>query len=518
MRTNVLSYDLGTGGVKASLYEVDGRCLRNVFIPYETTYPAAGFHEQSPETWWHAVVESTRKLLADGGEGKDVLCLALSGHSLGAVPVDKAGAVLRDTTPIWSDSRAGAEAARFFEKTDEADWYMTTGNGFPAALYTIFKTMWYQAVEPEMYRRVFKILGTKDYVNFRLTGIMATDHSYASGSGVYDLRRGAYSAALVGASGIPAELLPDIFPSTHVLGGLTKTAAEELGLPRDTLVVCGGVDNSCMALGAKSFSEGRVYTSLGSSSWIAVSSADPILDARTRPYVFAHVVPGMFASAVAIFSSGRSFRWVRDVMCRDLVEKAARTGADVYDLITEEAATSPVGSKSLLFNPSLAGGTRIDPSAAIRGAFAGIDLGHTRADLLRASMEGIAMNLGMVLDELRSYQRLGDEMLIVGGGSASPLWRQIFADVYGMKILKTNIGMDAGALGAAAVAAVGAGLWKDFGKIDDIHHIEDVRTPISENSRRYSSLLPAFDALRTSQAALGEMVATHKQTGEGQKG
>jgi sugar (pentulose or hexulose) kinase len=129
-------------------------------------------------------------------------------------------------------------------------------------------------------------------------------------------------------------------------------------------------------------------------------------------------------------------------------------------------------------------------------------------------MEGIAMNLGVALDEFRSYRRLSNEMLIVGGGSVSPLWRQIFADVYRMDILKTNIGMEAGALGAAAVAAVGAGLWNGFGKIDDIHHIEDVRKPIQKNSNRYSTMKPAFDALRKSQAALGDILAGLKPVRE----
>jgi xylulokinase len=269
-----------------------------------------------------------------------------------------------------------------------------------------------------------------------------------------------------------------------------------------------------MALGARALAEGRVYTSLGSSSWIAVSSAEPVLDARTRPYVFAHVVPGMFTSAVSIFSGGSSFRWVRDVMCRDLKEQAERTGTDVYDLMAAEAASAPAGSKNLLFNPSLAGGSGLDPSPNIRGAFAGLDLGHTRADLLRSAMEGIALNLGLALNELRSYCTLSDEMLMVGGGSVSLFWRQIFADVYGMDILKTNIGMDAGALGAAAVAAVGTGLWKDFAKIDEIHQIQDVRKPIPGNSKRYSALLPAFETLRQSQSMLGTLLTKLQAIGE----
>ncbi len=514
MGTNILSFDLGTGGVKASLYDRDGRCLKSVFISYDTTYPAAGYHEQSPETWWKAVAESTNRLLTDEREREGVSCLALSGHSLGAVPVDADGRVLREATPIWSDSRAVAQAAAFFGKNDEIAWYMTTGNGFPAALYTIFKVMWYASEEPAMYRGTYKILGTKDYINYRLTGRMATDHSYASGSGVYDLKKGRYSPELIEASGVPAGLLPEIFPSTHILGGLTEQAAKALNLPQKVQVVCGGVDNSCMALGARAFAEGRVYTSLGSSSWIAVSSAEPVLDARTRPYVFAHVVPGMFTSAVSIFSGGSAFRWVRDVMCRDLKEQASRSGTDVYDLMAAEAASAPAGSKNLLFNPSLAGGSGLDPSPNIRGAFAGLDLGHTRADLLRSAMEGIALNLGLALNELRSYCKLSDEMLMVGGGSVSPFWRQIFADVYGMDILKTNIGMEAGALGAAAVAAVGTGLWKDFAKIDEIHQIQDVRKPIPGNSKRYSALLPAFETLRQSQSTLGTMLTKLQAIGE----
>lgn len=507
MASNILSYDLGTGGVKASFYDADGSCLKSAFISYETSYPSSGFHEQSPEQWWRAIVESTNKLLSNAQERGSIACIAISGHSLGAVPLDKSGNLLRAETPIWSDSRARAQAEEFFRKTDERSWYLTTGNGFPAPLYTIFKIMWYRANEAEMYRNIHKILGTKDYINYRLTGEMLTDNSYASGSGVYDLKKGAYSPELIGAAGLPIELFPDIVPSTRIVGSLTKEAAAALKLPGRVSVACGGVDNACMALGARSYLEGRVYTSLGSSSWIAASSKSPILNDEIRPYVFAHVVPGMFTSAVSIFSGGSSFRWVRDVLCKDLKEKAARTGVDAYDLITAEAETSPVGSKSLLFNPSLAGGTRLDPSPAIRGAFAGLDLGHTRADLVRSAMEGIAMNLGLALESLKPYCDFSEEMLIVGGGSSSPFWRQIFADVYGMKILKTNIGMDAGALGAAAIAAVGTGIWKNFDMIDSIHQVQDIRYPIPENARKYKELLPSFLMLRKNQGMLGEALA-----------
>jgi sugar (pentulose or hexulose) kinase len=262
-----------------------------------------------------------------------------------------------------------------------------------------------------------------------------------------------------------------------------------------------------MALGARNITSGRVYLSLGSSAWIAVSADNPVLDAISRPFVFTHVIPGMFTSAVSIFSAGNSFRWLRDNICPDLVEEAAQTNQDVYDLMGQLGETSPPGANKLLFNPSLAGGSSQEPNANIRGAFSGLDLGHTRADLVRAGMEGVAMNLGSVLEVLKNFTNLSSEMVIVGGGSKSSLWRQIFADVFEMNIVKTNIGEDAGSLGAAALAAIGCGLWKDFSKVDQIHNVESIAEPISENSEVYKKLEPVYEMLRTSQADIGESLS-----------
>lgn len=505
MGNRIISYDLGTGGNKASLYDFEGNCLASVFIPYDTIYPRAGWHEQRPEDWWHAVVLGTRKLLEKTGEDrKNIECLAISGHSLGAVPVDKNGRLLRKTASIWSDARAQEQARKFFENIDEHEWYMTTGNGFPAALYTVFKIMWYMDNEPDIYRDAFKIIGTKDYVNLKLTGVICTDHSYASGSGVYDLKRNRYHDGYISASGISADKLPDIVHSAEILGTVTPEASEETGLGTNVRVVCGGVDNSCMALGAKNLEEGRVYTSLGSSAWIAVSSADPVLDLKARPYVFAHVIPGMYTSAVSIFSAGTSFRWLRDNICVDLKILELDGGKNTYAMMDELAEKSPVGANRLLFNPSLAGGTSQDASANLRGAFMGLDLKHDRADLIRACMEGIAMNLRLRLDVLKKHCRLQNEMLLVGGGSKSPLYRRIFADVYNMDIVKTNIDQDAAALGAAAVAAVGCGIWKGFSRIDEIHRTTEIMKPDPANITKYEKLLEVFSFASDRQSEISD--------------
>jgi xylulokinase len=487
MPDTLLAYDLGTGGNKASLYDAEGRLIASAFVPYDTQYPQAGWHEQRPEAWWESV--------------------AISGHSLGCVPLDAAGRLLRDATPIWSDKRPATQAEQFFKRVDPTRWYRLTGNGFPAPHYTVFKILWYRDHEPEMFGRIHKILGTKDYVNYRLTGRMATDPSYASGSGVYDLLGWDYADELLAAADLPRSLLPEIVPATEILGGLTAGAAAALGLPLGVPVACGGVDNSCMALGARNIAEGRLYASLGSSMWIAVSSHRPLLDDAAKPYVFTHVIPGMFTSAIGMFSAGTSLRWVRDQLCVNLAAQAHSEGRDAYDLMTELAEQSPPGSRKLLFNPSLAGGSSLDPSPQLRGAFLGLDLGHTQADVIRAALEGIALNARLMLDALRSLGKVGHEMVVVGGGSRSRLWRQILADALEIAVLKTNVGQEAGSLGAAAVAAVASGLWPDFSPIDQVHQLESTAQPEPAGVGTYRQLLPLFDEARQTQSRLGERLA-----------
>ncbi|MEA5016333.1 MAG: FGGY-family carbohydrate kinase [Candidatus Limiplasma sp.] len=504
----IIAYDLGTGGTKASVFTEHGEAVASAFLSIRTLFTPGGFHEQRPEDWWGSVVQSTRRLLSIARvEAASIVGLAVSGHSLAAAPLQGDGALLTGSTPIWTDSRAGAQAKRFFAQVDETRWYTRTGNGFPAPQYALFKIMWLKEHQPEVYAKAACFLGTKDYVNYRLTGVMATDHSYASGSGCYDLRAMAYDQEYIRAAGIDGDKLPQILASSDITGHLTAEAAKALGLAQGIPVAAGGVDNACMALGAACIADGDAYTSLGTSAWIAVASHEPIVNPARRSYVFAHCVPGMFASATCIFSAGNSLRWVKNVLCPDVIQRAEQERADAYDLMTAMAATSPPGANRLLFNPSLAGGSATEKSPDIRGAFLGLTLSHTREDVLRATLEGVALNLRLSLDVMRQITPIGDDMLIVGGGGRSRLWRQIFANVYGMNILETNVGQDAGSLGAMACAAVGTGLWKGFDEVRGVHRLEGRVSPQPKEQALYGKLLPVFARAADMQADLGEELA-----------
>lgn len=215
MREVVIAYDLGTGGIKSSVVSADGEILCSAFVAYQTYYSAGGWQEQSPEEWWDALIESTHRLLNKKEvPPESIRAVAISGHSLGVVPIGRDGTLLRKKTPIWSDMRAADEAEEFFRQVDYQEWYEATGNGFPSACYPLFKIVWYKRHEPEVYEKIHKVIGTKDYCNFRLTGRLCTDYSYASGSGAFSLSTWQYREDYMKMAGISPTVFRKLFLPT----------------------------------------------------------------------------------------------------------------------------------------------------------------------------------------------------------------------------------------------------------------------------------------------------------------
>ncbi|MGV9194151.1 xylulokinase [Microbacterium sp. MC2] len=476
-----LAYDLGTGGCKASLWDADARLRAETVVPYGTHHPAPGRNEQRPADWWDAVVRATRELFdTPGADPADVAGIALSGHSLGIVQVDGAGELVSERTPLWSDARGRTE--QVFAAVEEAEWYRRTGNGFGAPLYPLFKSVTLRAEDPEAWARTRHLLGSKDWINLRLTGRMATDHSMASGSGAYSLAAGAYDPELLDAAGLDPALLPAPREAHHELGPLTRHAAAELGLRAGIPVFTGAVDNAAMAVGSRGTAEGRIYAALGSSSWITVTSASPVLHEHARPYVFRHAVPGFHISALSTFSSGTSLEWLRGIVAPDLELSA------VIDL----AAESAPGARGVAFAPTLAGGTPLEGGSAARGVVTGLELGTARSDLVRACLEGIAFSLDRSLTLMRSLSGTTEDLLISGGGSRSEVWNRIYADILRTPLLRTRVDQQAAALGAATIAFVGLGVWDGYTRADQAHRDID----------RYDPLDPAaYDLARERFAA-----------------
>lgn len=503
--TLVIGADLGTSGCKTAIFDSEGKEIASTVHNYVTHYPSPGLHEQRPEDWWAAFRSSLTEVIAKVGTRKsEIDAIALSGQSLAPILLDQENELLIDRVPIWSDTRAEAEAFAYFTEVDQKTWYERTGNGFPSPLYTLFKVMWMRTHQPEVFSQIRTIIGSKDWINFRLTGMISTDPSYASGFGAYDLLSGDYADDLLEPSGIPRAWLPPIIPSTAIVSEILSTVADDLGLPRTVLVITGGVDNSCMALGAGNTRPGRIYAALGSSSWLTLCDEIPVLDAELRPFVFAHVIPGLFNSAVSTFSSGTSVTWASEAL-------VAGADGSIEELIRLGLCVDP-GAGGLIFVPSINGGTVLEGGPDVRGALVQLSSAHGPEHIARAVLESIPLALRRPLDRLRRLTDVQQRMIVTGGGARSDDWLQIYADVLDCSLIKTNVDQQTATLGAAALALLGLGEWSDFDCIHKAHEVIREFTPETNACKFYSDdVLPRFEFAAEQAKHMGEMAAKVSQ-------
>ncbi len=294
--------------------------------------------------------------------------------------------------------------------------------------YSAPKILWVRDEQPELFRETVCFLQPKDYAVFRLTGELATDYSDASGTLLFDLLTRTWIPEFLDKLELSVDLLPRLYASNQVVGRVTAQAAAACGLAAGTPVVIGGGDGSCASVGAGVLAPGQAYLNIGSSAWISVASDAPVLDPLQRTVTFHHIHPERYCPMGTMQAAGGAREWVWSVLSTAKSADGAQRAP--WDALDAAAATAPVGANGLLFLPHLMGERSPYWNPLARGAYIGLAMPHTRADLARAALEGVAFNLRLILDCLRAQVSDIDAMRFIGGGSRSPLWRQILADVF----------------------------------------------------------------------------------------
>lgn len=490
----IIAHDLGTTGNKATLYDRDGKLVGAVFHAYATEYAHTGWAEQNPEDWWQAVCQSTRQLLLETHVGKDdIACITFSGQMMGAVALDKDARPLRNAI-IWADQRALEQDAWVRERVSFEDMYHRTGHRASSA-YSLQKILWIRDNQPDIYSATHKFVHAKDSIVARLTGNFVTDPSDASSMNIYDLHTGKWSDKILDAVELPEDKLPEIHQSIDVVGELLPEVADEVGVAAGTPVVIGGGDGACAAAGAGVIEAGAAYNYVGSSSWIALSAPDPIFDPDYRTFTFGHVIPDMVMPTGTMQAAGASYQWTRDQLALFEKETAERLGISPYELINLEIENVEAGADGLFYLPYLMGerSPRWNPYA--RGGFIGLTIRHTRAHMLRSVLEGITMNLRVILDAFRNQGTQIDAMRVIGGGASGRIWNQIMADMYGMPVHRLSILEEATSMGAALVGGVGVGLYPDFSMIHTMNEIAETVTPDPATQAVYDQMYPIFNQM-----------------------
>ena len=454
MATCFLGVDVGTSGVKAILVDEPGDVLASAVEPLTLSTPHPGWAEQDPEAWWQASVAAIRTVRAAQPHA-DVASLGLSGQMHSSVFLDANGGVIRPAL-LWCDGRTTAECAEITRRVGGEERLRDLACNPALEGFTLPKVLWLRNHEPSAFARLATVLLPKDFIRYRLTGVLATEPSDASATLMFDTAHGTWSDEILSELGLARSIVPSVGGSSEVLGKVTPQAAKITGLAAGTPVVGGGADNACGAAGVGVVGPGEAVASWGTSGTVLAPMSEPRVDPMLRAHTFCHVVPDTWYLMGVVLSAGGAFAWYRDQLARDV----ASIG-NANELLSAEAATVPPGAEGVTFLPYLQGERTPHRDAAARGALLGLSLAHSRAHVTRAVLEGVCFALR---DSLTILQELGlsaDNVILTGGGAKSPFVRRLQAEVYGLPVCTVDR-EEGPAYGAALLAAVGAGAFVDL--------------------------------------------------------
>lgn len=488
MKKYLLAHDLGTSGNKATLFSVDGEIVASATYSYDVKWYNNLWAEQNPKDWYRAVCETTKEVLNKVVDG-EVIGISFSGQMMGCLCVDKNGKPLADSI-IWADMRSEEEADFIKNQIDENSFYHITGHRASAS-NSLAKLLWIKNNKEDIYNNTYKMLNAKDYIIFKLTGNFVTDYSDASGTNLLDLTALKWSEEIATKVGINLNKMPDLKKSTDIVGYITEAAAKEIGLEVDIPVICGGGDGSMAAVGAGCISSGTAFSSIGTSGWNAITTNVPIYDSGMRTFNFVHIVPGKYVPCGTMQTVGAAISWMIEQFA-DLEKSIAKDkGESVYTIIEDLISQVKIGSNGVIFLPYLQGERSPWWNSKAKGSFIGLTMTTDHKIIFRSVYEGIAMNLGIILDIMGETQNL-DYIVLTGGGARSATWCQIFADIYNIPIhVPSNMEITT-SVGAAVTAGVGLGIYENFEVVNRFIKIDRVIKPNIENVNRYKKLKKIF--------------------------
>ena len=479
-----LGVDLGTSSVKLLAMDEKGKVIQTISKEYPVYYPRPGWAEQNPEDWWNATSAGIRELLTVTGiVGTDIQSIGLSGQMHGLVLLDKENKVLMPAL-LWCDQRTQDECDYI---TEHLGGKLSEYTGNKALTgFTAPKILWVKRNHPEIYAQISHVLLPKDYIRFKLTGEYASDVSDASGTLFFDVAKRGWSKEMLEFLGLTEEMLPKCYESFEVTGNITEEAGERTNLAIGIPLVGGGGDQAAGAVGTGIVSSGMVSVALGTSGVVFACQDQYAVDAENRLHVFCHS-NGKWHVMGVMLAAASCLKW--------WVEEVCQLDDRGFDLLLGEAEQVTPGSEGLIFLPYLMGERTPYSDPHARGTFIGLSMVHSRAHMTRAILEGVSFGLRDSLEIIREQNMPTTVVRVSGGGANSPLWRQILADIFNLKVEVVN-SVEGPAFGAAVLAAVGVGA---FDSVEDACS-KLVRTvactePNPEHVKKYNRVYPIYHQL-----------------------
>ncbi len=484
----LIGIDVGTSGVKVLAIDSQGQILKSAVENYPLYEPHPGWTEQDPADWWQGTLKALKAVLSEI-EPYTIAAIGLSGQMHGMVALDADNQVVRKAI-LWNDQRTGEQCANMTAAAGGLDELLKLTNNQMLTGYTGGKIAWLKDVEPENYARTRLIINPKDYIRYLLTGVLCTDVSDASGFGLYDVAKNCWSDELIQKSGLTRSLLPEVVDSTAISGFISSKAAAETGLPVGIPVSGGGGDAVISTTGLGLVKPGRVAITLGTSGVVAMGLPHLIDNPAGSLQVFRGNSTGTFTAMGVTLAAAGSYHWFREALGRYETLLAKESNTSAFKLIDEAAAQVPAGSDGLIFLPYLYGERCPINDPQARGGFIGLQSQHRYGHFARAVLEGVAYSMRQVYELIVAQNPdlvSQGEIVLAGGGAASPLWRQIIADVFQLPVRTVYGSAEGGSFGAALVAGVTAGIWANLSETVALIKPESETLPNPETKSIYEN-------------------------------
>jgi len=491
----LLGVDVGTTNVRSFIFDEKGEVLGQAFREMEIYRPKRDWAEEEPEELWRATLETMKgSVKASKISPDDVAMISFSAQMHGMSMIDREGKVLARLL-TWLDLRAAPECEKLGETIDSYELYSRTGCP-PIFIYPFVKILWVKENMPKIFEQCYKVLSAKDYIMYRMLGEPYLDQSVAAGSQLLNIHKLKWDDRILEIADIDEDKLPVLRDGNEVIGELPGTIAKLTRLKAGIPIILGASDGALSNVGLGSVEEGVAAANIGSSGAIRVISNKPFIDgSRDMRFFCYYVAKNWWLPGGAINNAGIILRWFRDVFGQLEIEAARQRGVDPYEVIVEEAATVKPGAGGLIMVPFFAG-ERFpvrDPNA--RGMIFGLSLAHGRAHLIRAIMESVVFTLKWIMEAMEEQGLAINEVRVSGGGARSHIWRQIQADVLGKPVAHTKI-EEASALGAAMLAAISLGIYKDLNDASrNMVKIVERHTPSPEVHRKYEDMFQMYKEL-----------------------
>ena len=477
----LMGIDLGTSSLKTLIMEKDGKTLALSKCKYEIQSPSPGFMEQNPRIWWKTCVQTIQECLHESRiNSEDVVSLSFSGQMHGLVILDDKKSVIRPAI-LHNDSRSGDEVHELYDllgRDDILEHMMNpifTGSQL-ASLY------WLKKNEIDQFRRIRYVLSPKDYLLFRLTGVISTDYSDASATLLYDIKEKCWWKKAFDCIGLPVRCMSPVRESVSPVGEITETAGQETGLSVKTIVCSGGGDQIMQAVGNGVLEPGKATVTIGSSGQVFIPTDRPVGNPRLNMHTFCGAQENIWFSMGAILSAGLSLKWIGNLL-----------GENDFTELGRSAELAPAGSSGLIFLPYLNGERTPHMNPMLRGCFLGLSMGTRANDIIRSVMEGVAFALREAMETCLQITPDPTLWIASGGGTQSNIWMEILADVLDQPIYISRVEENA-AVGAAVTAGVGAGVYNNLkeGCEEVISYQPEPFVPNPERVKRYEELYQIF--------------------------